>query len=342
MQVSASEFYKRPGYYFDLVAQGATIEITRRGQVITRLEPPKNQALGALEIPPLISSKKTIQEGFVFGAFTYGGVWQGMQAFETLEAKLRVKLSIVHWFMNFEQSWDFHLVAQASAKGRQPFITWEAQHISLEEISMGHYDLYLKSWAKGARAFAKPVYLRPFPEMNGDWTTWNGKPEALKRAWRHMVELFRVQGASNVKWVWCPNITDEPRTQENAFEHYFPGDAFVDVLALDGYNWGTTRSWSNWQEFDQLFTEPYKRIAKLSTKPIWIAETACAEQAGFDKSGWIRAMFSCHAFPRLEAVIWFNQKKEADWRMDSSSQALSAFQDSLSDLLLAGLAQPVA
>ncbi|MCA9839513.1 MAG: hypothetical protein KC422_21565 [Trueperaceae bacterium] len=340
MRVSASEFYKRPSYYFDLVAQGTSIEITRHGRVISRLEPPQDQHAEAVEMQPLISGAAKQVQGFVFGAFTYGGVWQGMAPFEKLEQILGITFSIVHWFMNFEQAWSAQMLAQASSKGRTPLISWEAHHVNLAEISAGHYDAYLKTWAVGAQAFAKPVYLRPFPEMNGNWTPWNGAPEDLKAAWRHMVDLFRASGSHNVKWVWCPNITDYPPTPENAMERYFPGDAYVDILALDGYNWGTTKPDTRWQTFETIFVEPYKRIVKLADKPVWITETACAEQSNFDKAAWIRDMFTCLAFPKLEAVIWFNQNKEADWRMDSSSQTLLAFQDNLADLLMAGLAQP--
>lgn len=340
MRVTASEFYKRPGYYFDLVAAGLSLEITRHGRVISRLEPPKDRPLPGFE--PRIPKVTPAGTGFRFGAFTFGGVWQGMQAFEALENLLSVRLAIAHWFMNFEHGWDASLVELASSQGRLALLSWEAQSIALEDISSGRYDAYLTAWAQGAKAFAKPLYLRPFPEMNGNWTSWHGKPEVLKTAWQYMVRLFRFHEASNVHWVWCPNCSDEPRTAENAMERYYPGAEFVDILALDGYNWGTSRPWSSWQSFEDIFAEPYARISRLGSQAIWIAETACAEQPGFDKAAWIREMFACQAFPRLEAVIWFHQQKEADWRMDSSSAAVAAFQQELSQLMLAGRAQPLA
>jgi endoglucanase len=34
-------------------------------------------------------------------------------------------------------------------------------------------------------------------------------------------------------------------------------------------------------------------------------------------------------FPRIRAVIWFHARKEADWRVNSSPEALSAFREAL-------------
>jgi hypothetical protein len=36
-------------------------------------------------------------------------------------------------------------------------------------------------------------------------------------------------------------------------------------------------------------------------------------------------MFATDGFPMLEAIVWFNEAKEADWRLESSTAALDAF-----------------
>ena len=334
MRVKASEFYKRPGHYFDLVVQGITVEITRHGKVISRLEPPRDSIADDFVTPPIISSgTQATSTDFMFGAFTFGGIWQGLAPVERLERALGFKLNIVHWFMNFEHAWDVNLVNLASSDNRVPLLSWEPDHVNLADITTGCYDVYLTSWATGAKDFGKPLYLRPLPEMNGDWVSWNGQPDALVKAWRYIVRLFRFHGATNVKWVWCPNLTDVPNSAENAMERYYPGTNFVDVLALDGYNWGTTRSLSSWQSFEDVFTEPYERITALGSQPFWIAETACAEQGG-NKATWIKDMFAGSKFSRLKAIVWFNQKKEADWRIESSQASLVAFQEGLDDLVV--------
>jgi hypothetical protein len=51
-------------------------------------------------------------------------------------------------------------------------------------------------------------------------------------------------------------------------------------------------------------------------------------------------MFMSTRFPRLQAIVWFNENKETDWRMESSSTSLAAFQQGLSEIILADTLQP--
>lgn len=264
----------------------------------------------------------------LFGAFTYGGVWQGMEPVFDLEEALGRRLDIVHWFMNWDHDYDPALVSEAAAGGRIPLISWQPHGQDVTDIAAGAYDDYIRRWARGVKSSRVTVYLRPFPEMNGDWVPWNGNPDAFRLAWRHMVGVFRSEGAENVRWVWSPNLTDGPATPENAMERYYPGDAYVDVLALDGYNWGEVRPWSTWRSFDDIFAAPYARITAIGPQPVWLAELASSSQGG-DKAAWIREMFASTAFPRIEALVWFNQVKETDWRIDAAPDSLAAAREGL-------------
>jgi hypothetical protein len=62
-------------------------------------------------------------------------------------------------------------------------------------------------------------------------------------------------------------------------------------------------------------------------KPLIIAETGSANR-GNDKAGWISDAFGTQlltAFPEIKAFVWFNVKKETDWRIEASSSAQAAF-----------------
>jgi len=164
--------------------------------------------------------------------------------------------------------------------------------------------------------------------MNGDWVPWNGDPQALRDAWTHLTTLFENEGTHNVRWVWSPNVTDEPRTEHNRMENYYPGHDHVHVLALSGYNWGDTRPTIGWRSFEEIFAGGYARVTALGPQPVWLAELASSD-AGGDKPAWVRDMFASTAFPRIAALIWFDQDKEADWRVASDAEVLRAFQDGL-------------
>lgn len=258
------------------------------------------------------------------GAFVPGGVWRDQAALLDLEARVGRPFDVAHWFTSWDHGFDDDPVHALLAAGRTPLISWQPHGYDVRDIAAGHVDDYIRSWARGVRQSPGLVYLRPFPEMNGDWVDWNGDPEGLRAAWTHMAALFEAEGAHNVRWVWSPNVSDEPRTTANRMENYYPGDAHVDVFGLSGYNWGNTRPYIGWRSFAEIMAGPYVRLTALGPHPVWVTETASSEEGG-DKADWIRGMFTTDDFPRLEAIIWFNEAKEADWRLESSSAALAAF-----------------
>ena len=46
----------------------------------------------------------------------------------------------------------------------------------------------------------------------------------------------------NVLWVWNPNEKSFPNFTWNAMELYYPGNEYVDIIGLTGYNTGVTNS----------------------------------------------------------------------------------------------------
>jgi beta-mannanase len=123
--------------------------------------------------------------------------------------------------------------------------------------------------------------------------------------------------------VWSPNID---YSQSIPLREVYPGDAYVDWTAMDGYNWGNIGP-HTWETFAQVFGQTYNDILSITSKPLMIAETASTEQDG-NKAQWITDGFSnqlMHTFPLIRAVVWFNEDKETDWRIESSPSAQSAF-----------------
>jgi mannan endo-1,4-beta-mannosidase len=74
------------------------------------------------------------------------------------------------------------------------------------------------------------VIWRPFLEMNGGWFWWgNGDVTAFVALWRHMFNYFTTtKGLHNLLWNYSPNIGAN-------VTKYYPGDAYVDIVGLDGY-----------------------------------------------------------------------------------------------------------
>ena len=60
-------------------------------------------------------------------------------------------------------------------------------------------------FARSLAGFHGTVDLRYAHEMNGTWYPWSHDPIGYRRAWRHVVRVFRAAGAANVRFVWSPN-----------------------------------------------------------------------------------------------------------------------------------------
>jgi len=72
-----------------------------------------------------------------------------------------------------------------------------------------------------------------------------------------------AQGATNVKWVWSPNVR---YGAELPLANLYPGSAYVDWLGLDGYNWGLDPHLPRpaWQSFEEIFGATYREVTALA------------------------------------------------------------------------------
>lgn len=207
-------------------------------------------------------------------------------------------------------------------KGKTLVIFWEPTGVSLDAIIAGSLDGSVRQFAAGAAVYGGPVIFAPFHEMNGDWVTWGGTvgsntPAKLVSAWRRVHGLFA--GVPNVTFAWVVNSHSVPETAINAIPNYYPGDAYVDYVGIDGFNFGNP-----WLTFDQIFSTALATVANYQ-KPKMIFSMASA--AGSQKAAWITdALVTQMArHPEIRGWIWFNANKEQDWRVNSDPNSLSAF-----------------
>ncbi len=108
------------------------------------------------------------------------------------------------------------------------FTEWRAM---LDELAELLWSL------KDERGELVPVQIRPFHEFTGEWFWWGraNAPAAYAAAWREMVTYLREgRGLHNALWVFCPASPHD----SGSFSAFYPGDAFVDVVAFDRYDFG--------------------------------------------------------------------------------------------------------
>jgi len=210
---------------------------------------------------------------------------------------------------------------------------WHQQSTKfLPAINEGKLDEFFETWARDAKAEGGTVLLRFGFEFNGEWFSWSGDPAAFVSAWRRAHDIFKRVGADNVKWVWAPNITSVPDTPDNNMHRYYPGDAYVDWVGVDGYNWGDHYDeWHRWQTCQDVFEKVLAEFdRRYAGKPVMLSEFGSVEDTPGRKARWVHEAFKwLSSSTRVSAVIWFNLDKrregEHDWRIDSSPESLAAF-----------------
>ncbi len=227
------------------------------------------------------------------------------------------------------------VVAEAGAAS---ILTWEPwRHLGgddydrgafpMNSIVSGAFDDYLYRWADELRNHGSTVYLRFAHEPNGTWYPWSPAggttPEVYVAAWRHVHDLFASKDATNVKWVWAPNVLVTGETRP--FGDWYPGGDYVDVVGVDGYNWGTGTPGQRWTSPSNLFGESFDRLRELAPdKPVLVTEVGSAEEGG-SKADWIEELVAyLDDRPGVVGFVWFDHDKEADWRLGSSAEAGAA------------------
>jgi mannan endo-1,4-beta-mannosidase len=273
---------------------------------------------------------------------TYGNQGWDMTSVQALESWQGKRHAVVVMFTTWstsarEQNNLFNKQLPAIwSNGNVPMVTWELNTGSntpadiVRRVADGTYDGYIAGWASRMRTFVagldgvlytsddRRVYIRLGHEMNGDWYAWGqANPGEYIAMWQRVRVAFESQGldASHVQWVWSVNHVDV-----GAFpaELYYPGDRWVDWIGIDGYNWGATTTWSQWQTPGQVFDPMLARVRAISSRPVALTETGTtATTTGGASIGakatWIGQLFAWVDAANVKMVAWFNLDTDADF-----------------------------
>lgn len=227
--------------------------------------------------------------------------------------------------------------------GAVPIVTWEpmyiddASEVSIDygELVAGRYDKFIEQFAKDISEYQKPVVMRFARDMNMSRYHWGtssevyGKesPDIYRLMFRYVVDRFKRVNVTNALWAFSPHAESVPNTAYelsaswNTATAYYPGDDVVDLLGMNGYNWGTTQTKeqlggvSKWLGFQAIFRPLHRELRTLSRKPIFVFETASVTKGG-DKREWVREALKTSKDWNIHGVVWSPINKEVDWNLD--------------------------
>jgi hypothetical protein len=304
-------------------------------------------------------------EVVAFGAYAEGFPYDDT-AFSALESKkkLGTELRLASGFVDWNYVLGGERDLKLAAGGRRTLLySWEphcerGHCISFKDVSEGRLDTYLQRVAESMRRFPYDIYVRPWAEMNAEWSPYqpgSGRPRAgsieeFRAAFRYLHDFFWRRGVRNLKFVFNPDVTNEPT--DVPITALWPGTdpvdghSYVDVLGIDGYNWGDSfeKGGTTWTEFDELFRDAYATLTALdAVAPVWICEFGTKEprvndgtrrspapvDRAHDKGAWIEHMLRSTAFPRIRALAYYSaylphHDNQRDFRLDSSRSSLRA------------------
>lgn len=231
---------------------------------------------------------------------------------------------IVLYFSNWGEPFQAAYARSAHDHAALTLVQIEPTDVSLAGIAAGHFDAYLRSYARQVRAFGYPVILSFAHEMNGPWYPWgfgHVPPRTWIAAWRHVVTVFRQQGADNVTWMWTVNIMGpgipSPR-------QWWPGSAYVTWVGIDGYYYLADDS------FQGVLGPTIADMRRFTGKPILIAETGITSGA---VPGAMPGLIAGIRHRHLLGLVWFDANAGLDWRLEGSPAAVAAFRSGIASML---------
>ena len=229
-----------------------------------------------------------------------------------------VQPNVVVYYSGWLESFQAGFAASVTNAGAVPLVQMNPTNASVSAITAGQYDAYLRSYAEAVRAYHHPVIISFGHEMNGYWYSWGYRhtsPAAFVAAWRHIVTLFRAQGAQNVTWLWTIN-TIHKHARVPAPGPWWPGNSYVTWVGIDGYFTDSSAV------FASVFGPTIVYVRALTHDPILITETSVTPAASQPTK--IANLFAGIHLYGLLGFVWFNSVDKIDWRL-SSPAAVAAF-----------------
>jgi hypothetical protein len=242
--------------------------------------------------------------------------------------------NLVGYYSGWREPFQVPFAETVHAQGAVTIVQMDPTYAPIAKIAAGGYDGYLRSYADRVRRFGRPVVIGFGHEMNAPWYSWGYGPTApstFVAAWRHIVTLFRGQGAGNVTWLWTLQA-DEPGTGPIA--SWWPGSQYVTWVGIDGYYYRPSDT------FASVFGKTITQVRMLTGKPVLLSETAAGPES--HQPAKIGDLFDGMRHYGTLGLVWFDIAQDdgtyhQDWHIEDSPAAATAFRHGASSLVLARL-----
>ena len=243
--------------------------------------------------------------------------------------------NLIGYYSGWAQPFATAFAEMVHSHGVIPFVQIDPTYASVSAIAAGDYDGYLRLYADSVADFGHPVVIGFGHEMNApakstkySWGYGQTAAPTFVAAWRHIVSLFRSEGADNVTWLWTIQA-DQPGTGPIA--SWWPGARYVTWVGIDGYYNRPSDT------FASVFGQTIAQVQTFTDKPVLLSETAVTRSA--NQYANIVNLFRGMTKYKTLGLVWFDkdqsqQPEHQDWRIEGDEPAELAFKLGLSGLTL--------
>lgn len=271
-----------------------------------------------------------------------------------LEKDLEYNFPVVLSYMHFNHDFPMDFMKKNWNNGKIVELTYQMTSTNNEQLDgyTPNIDIYrgikddeIRKLARAAKDFGHPFLFRVNNEMNSDWTSYSGvinlkDPQLFVSNWQRFFNIFKEENVNNVIWVFNPNDRNYPPCDWNNSLAYYPGNEYVQMIGITGYNTGTyyaNEMGETWREFDEIYDNIYEEYSPFFSNFPWMITEFSSSSVGGDKVNWINKMFNTiDKYKNLKIAVWFDyadydyrekglSKVARPYWLDETPETLNAF-----------------
>ncbi|MFC7929309.1 glycoside hydrolase family 26 protein [Streptomyces cinereoruber] len=188
---------------------------------------------------------------------------------------------------------------------------WTETQLGWKNIAAGKYDAsVIDKQALRVKEYGKRVFFSFDQEADFRIPEGAGTPEEYVAAYRHVRDRFEALGVTNAVWVWT--VSGWLGNAET-MKRLYPGDAYVDWIGMDQYNYYLCHKSPDWLDFDRSQRPSYDWMRKniSADKPIMLSEFSTApdpERPERQRDWYTKIPEVAPTLPKARAYVHWNQE----------------------------------